>query len=65
MSDRVQREISYLTLLSHPHIIKLYEVLQTPDYIVMVMEYLEGELFEYIVKKGRVSVMTRFLTSPR
>lgn len=29
--------------------------MQTPDSIVMVMEYLEGELFDYIVKRGRVS----------
>ena len=54
MQDRVEREIQYLTLLSHPHIIKLYDVVQTSDYIVMVMEYLEGELFDYIVKRGRV-----------
>lgn len=54
MQDRVEREIQYLTLLSHPHIIKLYDVIQTSDYIVMVMEYLEGELFDYIVKRGRV-----------
>ena len=54
MQDRVEREIQYLTLLSHPHIIKLYDVIQTSDYIIMVMEYLEGELFDYIVKRGRV-----------
>ena len=28
--------------------------MQTPDYIVMVIEYLEGELFDYIVKRGRM-----------
>ncbi|KAK9893270.1 Pkinase-domain-containing protein [Cystobasidium minutum MCA 4210] len=54
MTDRVQREIQYLSLLNHPHIIKLYDVLQTPEYIVMVIEYLEGELFDYIVKRGRM-----------
>ena len=31
-----------------------YDVMQTPEYIVMVIEYLEGELFDYIVKRGRV-----------
>ena len=59
MQDRVEREIQYLTLLSHPHIIKLYDVIQTSDYIVMVMEYLEGELFDYIVKRGRVGLWIR------
>lgn len=28
--------------------------MQTPDYIVMVIEFLEGELFDYIVKRGRM-----------
>lgn len=71
MSDRVQREIQYLKLLQHPHIIKLcvwhtslgfpmthcarrYDVIQTSEAIVMVIEYLKGELFDYIVKTGRV-----------
>jgi carbon catabolite-derepressing protein kinase len=54
MSDRVQREIQYLGMLQHPHIIKLYDVTQTPESIVMVIEYLKGELFDYIVKTGRV-----------
>lgn len=62
MQDRVEREIQYLTLLSHPHIIKLYDVIQTSDYIVMVMEYLEGELFDYIVKRGRVGPWIRLTT---
>ncbi|KAG5457818.1 MAG: kinase-like domain-containing protein [Olpidium bornovanus] len=30
MVNRVRREIQYLKLLRHPHIIKLYEVITTP-----------------------------------
>jgi serine/threonine protein kinase len=37
----------------HPHIIRLYEVIDTPTDIYMVMEYVKsGELFDYIVEKG-------------
>ncbi|KAK0522852.1 Protein kinase [Tilletia horrida] len=55
MGGRVKREIQYLKLLRHPHIIKLYEVVTTPTDIIMVIEYAGGELFEYIVERGRMS----------
>ncbi|GAA6052313.1 hypothetical protein JCM3770_007246 [Rhodotorula araucariae] len=54
MSNRVHREIQYLSLLRHPHIIKLYDVISTPSDIVMVIEYLSGELFDYIVRRGKM-----------
>jgi 5'-AMP-activated protein kinase catalytic alpha subunit len=38
----------------HPHIIRLYEVIETSSDIFVVMEYIKsGELFDYIVEKGR------------
>ncbi|CAE6479160.1 unnamed protein product [Rhizoctonia solani] len=55
MRTRVGREVSYLRLLRHPHIIKLYEIITTPTDIVMVIEYAEGELFNFIVENGRMS----------
>ncbi|PWN49730.1 Pkinase-domain-containing protein [Violaceomyces palustris] len=55
MGGRVKREIQYLKLLRHPHIIKLYEVITTPSDIIMVIEYAGGELFQYIVDRGRMS----------
>ncbi|KAL4806180.1 kinase-like domain-containing protein [Aspergillus unguis] len=53
MIGRVEREIQYLQLLRHPHIIKLYTVISTKSDIVMVLEYAERELFDYLVKRGR------------
>jgi carbon catabolite-derepressing protein kinase len=50
----VKREIQYLKVLRHPHIIKLYEVITTPTDIIMVIEYAGGELFNYIVDKGKM-----------
>lgn len=56
MDDKVRREIKTLKLFSHPHITRLYEVIDTPTDIFVVIEYVsEGELFDYIVEKGRLS----------
>lgn len=39
----------------HPHIIRLYEVVETNSDIYVVMEFVKsGELFDYIVEKGRL-----------
>lgn len=54
MAGRIEREIQYLQLLRHPHIIKLYTVITTKTEICMVLEYVPMELFEYIVKHGRL-----------
>jgi 5'-AMP-activated protein kinase catalytic alpha subunit len=56
MEEKVQREINILHLCTHPHIIRLYEVIDTPTDIFLVNEYVSGgELFDYIVAKGRLS----------
>lgn len=52
----VRREIKILRLFMHPHIIRLYEVVETQTDIFLVMEYVKsGELFDYIVEKGRLA----------
>ena len=37
----VRREIKILRLFMHPHIIRLYEVVETPNDIYVVMEYVK------------------------
>ncbi|KAD4385343.1 hypothetical protein R6Q59_010393 [Mikania micrantha] len=55
MEEKVRREIKICRLFVHPHIIRLYEVIETPLDIYVVMEYVKsGELFDYIVEKGRL-----------
>ncbi|KAM0923923.1 hypothetical protein ACQ4PT_005224 [Festuca glaucescens] len=55
MEEKVKREIKILRLFMHPHIIRLYEVIEGPADIYVVMEYVKsGELFDYIVEKGRL-----------
>ncbi|CAN0355715.1 unnamed protein product, partial [Phaeothamnion confervicola] len=52
--DKMRREIHILNVCRHPHIIRLYEVIDTPTDIFVVMEYVSGgELFDHIVTKGR------------
>ncbi|KAL6051393.1 MAP/microtubule affinity-regulating kinase 4 [Balamuthia mandrillaris] len=53
--DRSIREIAILKRLDHPHIAKMYEVIETEDRIYIVMEYSEGgELLSYITKNGKL-----------
>jgi len=56
MEEKVKREIKILTLFMHPHIIRLYEVIETPSDIFVITEYSSGgELFDHIVERGRLS----------
>lgn len=56
MEEKVRREIKILRLFMHPHIIRLYEVIETETDIFFVMEYVNaGELFDHIVEKGRLN----------
>lgn len=55
MDKKIHREIEILQLFSHPNICRLYEVISTPTDMYLIMEYVEGgELYDYIVQKGRV-----------
>ena len=55
MQDKVRREINILKRIRHPHIIRMYEVIDSPTDIFLVMEYVSGgELFDYIVQSGRL-----------
>ena len=55
MRGRIDREIQFLRLLRHPHIIKLYDVMKSPNEIIMVMEFAQNELFDYIVQRDKMS----------
>eukprot|EP00210_Caulerpa_lentillifera_P000745 g721.t1 len=56
MEEKVHREIKILRLFMHPHIIRLYEVIDSPEDVYVITEYAPcGELFDYIVEKGRLT----------
>ncbi len=43
-----------MKLLHHPHIVKLYEVIETKHTLFLVMEYIQGgELYDYLVAHGK------------
>ncbi|KAF9403678.1 hypothetical protein BGZ94_004541, partial [Podila epigama] len=51
----IEREIAIMKLINHPHVIRLYDVYETEQELFLVMEYVSGgELFEYLVNKGRL-----------
>ena len=56
--ERVSREILILKRVAvsgHANVIRLVQVIDTPDAIYLIMEYCPGgELFDYIVKHSRV-----------
>ena len=54
--ERIFREMSIVKNLNHPNIIKTYEIFNKEKYYYMIMDYCKGgELFDYIVKKGRLN----------
>nr|CCC93683.1 unnamed protein product [Trypanosoma congolense IL3000] len=53
---KLTREIRILQTLQHPNIMKLFQVVQTRQDIVLVLEYVSGgELFDYICQRGPLS----------
>jgi protein-serine/threonine kinase len=55
---KIYREISILRELSHPNIVRLHEMCETPSHIGIILEYASGgELFDYILNH-------RFLKDP-
>lgn len=53
--QRVSREIEILKMIRHPNIIQLFEIIETPKQLFLIMEYVSGgELFDYIVKKQKL-----------
>merc|ERR1740121_1185697 len=53
--ERVAREVHILKLIRHPHIVQLFEIIETRGQLYLIMQYASGgELFDHIVAKGRV-----------
>eukprot|EP00080_Pristionchus_pacificus_P024003 PDM84023.1 kin-29 [Pristionchus pacificus] len=62
---KVEREISIMKMIDHPHIVKMYEarithtysqVMRTEQYLYIVTELCRGgELFETLVERGRIT----------
>ncbi|OUM61460.1 hypothetical protein PIROE2DRAFT_45205, partial [Piromyces sp. E2] len=56
LTERVFREITLLKSINHKNICQLLQLIDSPQYIHMVLEYESGgELYDEIVKKTRLS----------
>jgi MAP/microtubule affinity-regulating kinase len=53
--DCTDKEVYALKLLHHPNIVRLFEVIDTPDTLYLVMEYASSELFELILAHGKLT----------
>ena len=52
----MSREIEILKMIRHPYIIQLFEIIETPKQLFLIMEYVSGgELFDFIVKKQKLT----------
>ncbi|KAH9247166.1 hypothetical protein BASA81_015250 [Batrachochytrium salamandrivorans] len=56
MNRKLEREITIMKLIKHPNVLQLFDVYETAKELFLVLEHVEGgELFDYLVKKGRLS----------
>ncbi|KAG8798524.1 hypothetical protein FRC17_007402, partial [Serendipita sp. 399] len=53
----IEREIVLMKLIDHPNVLSLYDVWETSTDLYLILEYVpNGELFDYLVARGRLSV---------
>ena len=43
LQEEIKREVAIMKLLKHPQIVKLFEVLEGPDNIYIIMELVTGK----------------------
>ena len=56
---RIKREVQILKIAKHFNICQLYEIMESPSKIYLVMEYCEkGELFDYIISHKYLDEIT-------
>ncbi|KAJ6253340.1 non-specific serine/threonine protein kinase [Anaeramoeba flamelloides] len=56
MDTKIKREIQAMKIFCHPHIVRLYDVIEATDNLFLIMEYVPGgELFTYLVERESLS----------
>lgn len=54
-TKKLFREVRIMKMLAHPHIVRMYEVIDTPKELFLVLEYAPGgEIFDFLVARGRL-----------
>ncbi|KCV67853.1 CAMK/CAMKL/BRSK protein kinase, variant [Fonticula alba] len=55
LSKKIEREITLMKLIRHPNVLSLIDVYESSSDLYLMLEHVEGgELFEYLVKRGRL-----------
>ena len=55
MHDLMMNELQVLETISHPNILRVYELLHDSKYYYIITEYMKhGELYDFIVEKGSI-----------
>lgn len=56
MAVKLKREVSLLRHMRHPNIVRLYQVMKSPQYVFLVTEYVSGgDIYSLLERRGRVS----------
>ena len=59
--DKIKREIEFSKFFRHPNIIHLYEVIETKNEIILIMEYASGgELFDLLCQEIVFRYISKF-----
>ena len=53
--ERVQRELNIMKKLNHINIVKIFQIKEDTIYIYIIMEYIDNNLFFYIIKNKYLS----------
>lgn len=55
LKKKLEREITIMKIIKHPNVLQLFDVYETDTELLLVLEHVEGgELFDYIVQRGRL-----------
>ncbi|WP_010585125.1 WD40 repeat domain-containing serine/threonine-protein kinase [Schlesneria paludicola] len=54
-ADRLRQEAAGLSRVNHPNVVKIIDVVETPEAAAIVLEYVEGESLADRMKRGSIS----------
>lgn len=57
--ERFKREALLLAKLNHPHIVQIYDFIESPEQLALVMEYVDGQNLQVQLREQIVSSMQR------
>lgn len=54
--ERISREIKIMKAIKHPFVVQMYEIIESPKQLFLIMEYVEGgDLFDAISQASKLS----------